>query len=47
MSHHNQSGTILTCTNTDCGCKLRIEQPCPHGDEYKCACGHTLEATES
>ena len=36
----NESGTVLTCTNADCGCRLRIEQPCPHGDTYTCACGH-------
>jgi hypothetical protein len=36
----NQTGTILTCTNDDCDCRLRIEEPCPHGDTYTCACGH-------
>jgi metallothionein len=36
----NQAGTVLTCSNDDCGCRLRIEEPCPHGDEYRCACGH-------
>lgn len=41
----NDSGTILTCPNPDCGCRLRIEQPCPHGEEYKCACGHTMTAS--
>ncbi|MCU0310982.1 MAG: metallothionein [Acidimicrobiales bacterium] len=39
----NQTGAILTRTNPDCGCRLRIEQPCPHGDTYTCACGHPLE----
>ncbi len=39
----NETGTVLTCTNADCGCRLRIEQPCPHGDTYTCACGHTFE----
>lgn len=43
MSHHNHAGTVLSCANPECGCKLRIEEPCPHGDEYKCACGHPLE----
>ncbi len=32
--------TLLTCSNDDCGCQLRIEQPCPHGDVFTCACGH-------
>ena len=40
----NEPGTELTCTNDDCGCRLRIEQPCPHGDQYTCACGHLFEA---
>jgi metallothionein len=40
----NSSGTILTCSNADCGCRLRIESPCPHGDTYRCACGHDFEA---
>ena len=40
----NEAGTVLTCGNGDCGCRLRIEQPCPHGDTYTCACGHPLEA---
>jgi len=39
----NTSGTILSCTNADCACQLRIEEPCPHGDTYTCACGHPLE----
>ena len=42
----NESGTILTCTDESCGCRLRIEQPCPHGDTYTCACGHPFEAAE-
>jgi hypothetical protein len=36
----NEPGTLLTCTNGDCDCQLRIEAPCPHGDTYTCACGH-------
>lgn len=43
----NETGTILTCTNADCGCRLRIEEPCPHGDTYTCACGHQFEEMES
>jgi hypothetical protein len=40
----NTSGTVLTCTNDDCSCRLRIEEPCPHGSTYTCACGHPFEA---
>ena len=40
----NEAGTVLTCSNPDCDCRLRIEQPCPHGDAYTCACGHPFEA---
>ena len=38
----NEAGTVLTCTNPDCDCRLRIEQPCPHGDVYTSACGHSM-----
>jgi hypothetical protein len=41
------AGTTLTCTNADCGGRLEIQQPCPHGDTYTCACGHPLAAAES
>lgn len=41
-----ENGTMLTCTNPDCGCRLRVEVPCPHGDEYRCGCGHDLVAAE-
>jgi len=37
---NNEPGTILTCTNPECGCRLRIEAPCHHGGNYTCACGH-------
>jgi hypothetical protein len=40
------TGTILTCTNDDCTCRLRVEQPCPHGDDFRCGCGHDLVALE-
>ncbi|MDP1819244.1 MAG: metallothionein [Acidimicrobiales bacterium] len=40
----NAIGTTLTCENDECGCRLRIEQPCPHGDTYTCACGHPLRS---
>lgn len=43
---HNEPGTTLVCSNDDCGCRLKIEKPCPHGDQYKCACGHDFEAEE-
>lgn len=39
----NTSGTTLSCTNGDCGCRLEIVEPCPHGSTYTCACGHTFE----
>jgi hypothetical protein len=42
----NQPGTVLTCTNVDCDCRLRIDVPCPHGDTYRCACGHQFEPVE-
>lgn len=38
--------TMLTCTNEDCGCRLQIVAPCPHGDEYTCACGHPFSAMD-
>lgn len=44
MTHHNEAGTVLSCSNDDCGCRLTIEVPCPHGDTYKCACGHDFVA---
>lgn len=43
----NQAGTVLTCTNESCGCQLTIDTPCPHGDIYRCACGHDLTAVPS
>lgn len=39
----NTAGTVLTCTNDDCSCRLEIKQPCPHGSTYTCACGHPFE----
>ncbi len=38
----NEPGTVLTCADDDCPCRLRIEVPCPHGEEYSCACGHPM-----
>ena len=35
-------GTALTCTDTECGCRLLVQVPCPHGEGYTCACGHDL-----
>lgn len=40
----NQAGTVLTCSNESCGCQLTIDTPCPHGDTYRCACGHDFTA---
>jgi hypothetical protein len=40
----NVTGTVLSCTNADCGCRLRIQDPCPHGVDYTCACGHPFDA---
>jgi hypothetical protein len=37
------AGTTLTCTDDDCPCRIVVEEPCPHGDRYTCACGHPLE----
>lgn len=37
-------GTVLSCTDSDCGCRIQVQQPCPHGDGYTCACGHALTA---
>lgn len=42
----NEAGALLTCANEDCGCRLRIETPCPHGDTYTCACGHPMEPAD-
>jgi hypothetical protein len=41
----NQTGAVLTCTNDDCGCRLRIEQPCLHGDVFNFACGQPFRET--
>lgn len=37
-----ETGTVLTCTHQDCGCRVRIEVPChcPGADgPYRCSCG--------
>ncbi|HYI62912.1 MAG TPA: hypothetical protein VEW93_14050 [Acidimicrobiales bacterium] len=39
-----EAGTLLTCTNQECGCRLQVQEPCPHGDGYICGCGHELTA---
>ncbi|WCO65722.1 metallothionein [Iamia majanohamensis] len=36
------AGTTLSCSDDDCGCRIQVLQPCPHGDSYTCACGHAL-----
>jgi hypothetical protein len=40
-------GTRLTCTNPDCPCRLLVEQPCPHGDDYRCGCGHPFTTADA
>jgi len=35
-------GTTLTCDDPDCPCRIVVQVPCPHGDDYTCACGHPL-----
>jgi hypothetical protein len=47
MTVTNETGTILTCANEDCTCRLRIEEPCPHGDAYRCGCGHEFQDAAS
>ena len=42
MTETYEPGTTLTCTNDDCPCQLTLDVPCPHGDQYTCACGHPL-----
>lgn len=36
------AGTELTCTNLDCDCSFIVQNPCPHGDDYRCGCGAPL-----
>jgi metallothionein len=39
------SGTVLTCSHGECGCRVRIETECdcPHADEpYVCRCGEPM-----
>jgi hypothetical protein len=38
--------TTLTCTNDDCPCRLAVEVPCPHGDDFRCGCGHAMVPVE-
>jgi len=42
MTVSNETRTLLTCTNTEWEYRLRIEEPCPHGDAYTCGCGHAF-----
>lgn len=37
-----EPNTVLTCSNPDCDCRIVVEKPCPHGDNYICGCGHEL-----
>jgi len=35
-------GTVLTCSHSDCGCRIRIESACDcpdAGAAYVCTCG--------
>jgi hypothetical protein len=35
-------GTVLTCSHSDCGCRIRIETEChcpDAGQPYTCSCG--------
>lgn len=41
------AGTELTCANDDCPCRLTVDEPCPHGDDYTCGCGHPLQPREA
>lgn len=36
------AGTELTCTNLDCDCSFIVQNPCPHGDDYRCGCSAPL-----
>ena len=39
------TGTVLTCSHGECGCRVRIESEChcPHADEsYVCRCGEVM-----
>lgn len=37
-----EPGTVMTCEGDDCACRVVIERPCPHGDDYRCGCGRAL-----
>jgi metallothionein len=38
----NETGTLLSCDDEACDCRIRVEVPCPHADQYTCACGRPL-----
>jgi hypothetical protein len=41
------AGTLMTCTNDDCSCRLQVVEPCPHGDDFRCGCGHPFTTTDA
>lgn len=45
-AEQNQAGTRLTCTNPECECELQIVTPCPHGNDYRCGCGHEFQVVD-
>ena len=46
MATTDETGTVLTCSHEDCGCRVVIEVPCncegAAGTNYICACGAAL-----
>ncbi len=46
MGSH-QTGTVLSCSHGDCGCRVRIEAEChcpDVGQSYRCTCGAPMTA---
>jgi len=42
-----RTGTVLTCTHEDCGCRVRVEVECDcpdAGGPYQCTCGAEMVA---
>lgn len=40
MTNATPEAQLLSCSNDDCDCLIRVERPCPHGGgAYQCACG--------
>ena len=46
MATTYETGTLLTCTHEDCGCRVMIQVPCgcegADDSNYTCACGAKL-----